>query len=651
MNLTSEQQVTKAAVIQIYSNAKLGIAGHAIVIFLLGIVFYSRLPFELLAVGLVSHVFILLRRTLLVMEFDKINNDAMTFDIINKYLNSYRRCMLFSGFSFGLLQFSVYNLSIEYHFFILAVLIGLSSGAIFTLGEVLSIYLSYLLAMIGISFMWFLFQNGEAYTISLVMLLVSTFYSTSTSRRYAENFRKMIIKEQDVQQYIYEQKEAQEKIIEQKDILNYRAHHDILTDLPNRVLFHDRLNHGIQKAMRNSNILALCFIDLDNFKIINDSLGHDIGDKVLKGVTKRLSDTLQSHDTLARWGGDEFTIIIENIDLPQDASIVAQKILDTLKEPFLIGEHTLYVTSSIGISIFPKDSIDSNSLIKYADSAMYKAKDEGKNNFKYYSDYMTKMAFERVVMESSIRAAISKKEFVVYYQPQINAKENKLIGMEALVRWNHPTIGLIQPFKFIPIAEETGLVVEIDKLVMDMAMKQFSSWFSSGYNLGTLSLNLAVKHLEQENYVEKLQNSIKKYSLNPDMIELEVTESDVMKKPEQSIEKLNEISKLGIRISIDDFGTGYSSLSYLKKLPIDKLKIDKSFIDDIPNDADGEAIVKAIIAMTNSLGLTVIAEGVEEEEQKEFLVKHNCHNIQGYYYSKPIPSNEMLEFMKGMNNG
>jgi len=652
MILTLEQQTTKAAIESIYDNARLGIIGHAIVAVLVGIVFYKHIDISLIILGVVLHSVLLLRRTFLVMKFNREKDNFTNFSEITKYLSLYRRCMFFSGLLFGLFIFAVEFLSIEYHFFIIAVLIGLSSGAIYTTGEVFSIYMAYLLAMMGVALIWISMQTGEAYDITVIMLLVSTYYSASTSYRYAKNFKEVIVKEFRAKEHLEEQREAKDKIIEQKDALNYKAHHDDLTDLPNRVLFNDRLNHGIKKADRNNENLAVCFIDLDNFKIINDSLGHEIGDRVLKQVTVRLKDSIRSHDTLARWGGDEFIIIMEGLKNPQDASILAQKILKLLSKPCTIDGHELYVTSSIGISIYPKDARDTDSLVKFADSAMYRAKDEGRNNFQYYSRDMTKMAFERVVMESSIRVAIKNKEFIVYYQPQVDVKNDKLIGMEALVRWNHPTIGMVEPSKFLALAEETGLIVEIDKLVMDMAMEQYSKWKKAGYFPGVLSLNLAVKHLEETNYIDKLKTSMKKYGIDARYLILELTESDIMKKPESSISKLKEISALGINIAIDDFGTGYSSLSYLKRLPMDELKIDKSFIDYIvEDDREGIAIIKAIIAMANTLDLALVAEGVEHDIQKEFLLENGCNIIQGYLYSKPIPAVEMLEFIKGMDNG
>ncbi len=447
-------------------------------------------------------------------------------------------------------------------------------------------------------------------------------------------------------QDITERKKSEHKLLEQKNILDHQAHHDALTELPNRILFNDRLKQGIEKARRNRTNLALLFIDLDRFKQINDSLGHELGDKVLKVITLRLKDTIRKEDTLARLGGDEFTIIMEELAMAQDSSLLAQKILEALAQPVHIDGHTLYVSSSIGISLFPQDGRNAHNLLKYADTAMYKAKDEGRNNFQFYSAEMTELALERVAMEASLRQAIKNEEFIVYYQPQIDGAAEKIIGVEALVRWLHPSMGLVSPAKFIPLAEETGLIIEIDQLVMKTAMQQLHTWYKEGLEPGVLALNLAVKQLECDDFLQTLKSSMEMTGFKPEWLDLEVTEGQVMQKPEEAIVKLKQVSELGIGIAIDDFGTGYSSLSYLKRLPINKLKIDQSFVRDLPDNDDDVAIVKAIIALAKSLNLDLLGEGVETAAQKEFLLKNGCKNIQGYYYSRPMPSDEMKEYLK-----
>ncbi len=440
---------------------------------------------------------------------------------------------------------------------------------------------------------------------------------------------------------ISEKKKVQQELIKQKDILHYQAHHDALTGLPNRTLFADRLEHGIELAKRHDAKLALFFIDLDNFKQINDSLGHHIGDRVLVTVTERLKAKIRKEDTLARLGGDEFTVIVENIENLQYISQLAEKIRKVLSQPLHIEGQTLYISCSIGISFYPQDATRANDLLKYADAAMYKAKEEGRDNYQFYSSEMTTLAFERVVMEAALREAIKEEEFMLYYQPQVNGKTGKMVGMEVLIRWNHPTMGLLLPDTFIPLAEETGLIVEIDRWVMRTAMRQIRDWYAQGLNPGILSLNLSMRQLMHESFIETLQECLGKMEFKADWLELEVTEGQMMKKPDTAIGRLQQISDMGIRLAIDDFGTGYSSLAYLKRLPVGKLKIDQSFIRGIPEDKEDAAIVQATIALAKSLHLQLIAEGVETEVQKEYLIAQGCYYMQGYYYGKPMPAKEI----------
>ena len=442
-------------------------------------------------------------------------------------------------------------------------------------------------------------------------------------------------------QDVTERKKAEDALLAQKEILLYQAHHDALTGLPNRVLFSDRLAQGLEKGKRHKEGLALFFIDLDKFKHINDSLGHEVGDKVLKIVAKRLENIIREEDTLARLSGDEFTLIMEELKHPEDASLLAEKILHTLAEAIFIDEHILYVSGSIGISLYPQDTTDAQSLLKYADTAMYKAKEEGRNNYQFYSPAMTEFAMKRMLMQTSLRQAIDNGEFVIHYQSQINASTNALVGVEALVRWDHPTMGLLMPDEFIPLAEETGMIIELDQWVMSNAMKQISQWYKEGLNPGVLGLNVSVKQLDKTDFIPKIEACIKKNDFLSKWLELEITEGLMIKKSEEVITKLHQLNNLGIGISIDDFGTGYSSLSLLKRLPINRLKIDRSFVKDIPEDEEDVAIVKAIIALAGSLKLDLIAEGVETSAQKDFLIDHGCVNIQGHYFSHPVPKEEM----------
>ena len=432
---------------------------------------------------------------------------------------------------------------------------------------------------------------------------------------------------------------------EQREKLEYQANHDALTDLPNRVLFLDRLKQSINVAKRDKEEIALLFIDLDHFKEINDSLGHNVGDKILVEFAKRLNEKVEITDTFSRLGGDEFGIVLNNIDTIDSVSNFIVEIMETSKEPFAIENNTLYIGMSVGIAMYPHDGVSANALLRNADSAMYKAKDSGRNRYFFYDEEMTKKAMERVFLETELRKAFVNDELLVYFQPQMNAQTNKLVGAEALVRWKHPELGLIYPDRFIPLAESTGMIVQLDRIVMKKALTQFKKWKDAGLNPGKLSMNLAIKQLEEKDFVKFIQNLLTEEECCYKNIEFEVTESQIMKDPDKSIEILQEISDLGVSISIDDFGTGYSSLAYLKRLPIKKLKIDKSFVDNLPEDLEDVAISKTIISLCKILNLKVIAEGVETLEQKDFLVQNGCMFIQGYFYSKPLNIEDMTEFL------
>jgi len=420
--------------------------------------------------------------------------------------------------------------------------------------------------------------------------------------------------------------------------LEHQAYHDELTKLPNRNLFIDRLEQAIKQAHRSKGRLAVLFLDLDNFKEVNDSLGHAMGDQVLIEVAKKLQSNLRDVDTISRLGGDEYSLIISSFQKTEHIHEIAAGLFDKLQEPMLIDGHELYVTSSIGISIYPNDGETPDTLLRNADAAMYKAKEEGRNGFQFYTEDMTERAFERVLMESNLRRAIERDEFIVYYQPQYDASDESLIGMEALVRWEHPDMGLISPAKFIPVAEETGFIVQLDRWVFSHALKQLSRWREQGFNPGRMAFNLAMKQLHQDDLIDFILLTLKETRCKAEWLEFEVTEGQIMKKPEKAIAILQKMSDLGIGIAVDDFGTGYSSLAYLKRLPVNKLKIDQAFIHDLPDDEEDAAITCAVIALAKSLGLSVIAEGVEKEIQKEFLLQQGCNLIQGYLYSAPMPA-------------
>lgn len=444
---------------------------------------------------------------------------------------------------------------------------------------------------------------------------------------------------------ILERTEAEQEVEKQKSILHHQANHDPLTGLPNRALFHTRLNQGIKKAKNKERGLALFFIDLDKFKEINDSLGHDVGDRVLNIVTSILKRSIRKEDTLARLAGDEFTIIMEDVIYSEDASKLGHAILNMFAEPIHVDEHVLYITSSIGISLYPQDADNEKDLLKYADTAMYRAKESGRNNFQFYRPEMTKYALEQMQMKTSLRQAIDNEEFIIHYQPQIDISTDTLVGIEALLRWQHPTKGLLTPRKFISLAEETGLILEIDDWVMHTAMKQISKWHHEGLDPGKLALNISMRQLESAHFIHRIQNTMETYSFKPEWLEFEITEGHMMKNAMEIINKLKQLSKLGINISIDDFGTGYSSLSLLKRLPINRLKIDRSFIENIPEDEEDIAIIKSIIALAKSLKLKVIAEGVETIEQINFLKSKKCKYVQGHYYFYPMAADELHEML------
>ncbi len=436
------------------------------------------------------------------------------------------------------------------------------------------------------------------------------------------------------------------KLDDQREALDYQANHDKLTDLPNRVLFLDRLYQSIILAQRNKQKVALLFIDLDHFKEINDSFGHDIGDKILLEFTKRIHTKILPTDTLSRLGGDEFCVILNDINDVETISIFISEIVEVCKGAFMVDTQVLYVSMSIGVAVYPNDGESARTLLKNADTAMYKAKDNGRNTYAFYDEEMSSKAMERIYLETELRKAFVNDHLCVYFQPQMNALTNELIGMEALVRWEHPTMGLIFPNKFIPLAEAAGLIVELDRIVITKAIAQYKKWKLAGYKPGKISINLTAKQLEEDDFISFLTTLFASKKCIHENIEFEVTESQIMKNPEKSIAILKQINELGISIAIDDFGTGYSSLAYLKKLPINKLKIDKSFIDDLPNNSDDVIITKSIISLCENLNLSVLAEGVETLEQRDFLLENGCHLIQGYLYSKAVNAQDMTKILQ-----
>ena len=418
--------------------------------------------------------------------------------------------------------------------------------------------------------------------------------------------------------------------------LHYMAHHDSLTKLPNRTLFLDRLRQAMARARWHNRLVAVMFMDLDRFKNINDTLGHNTGDQLLIQLTQRLGNSIRAGDTIARFGGDEFAVLLDDIASEKDVSQLAKKILDTLAPVFHIDQREFFITASIGVSIFPTDGEDYDTLLRNADVAMYRAKDMGRNNFQFYSNEMSARAFERLTLENSLRHALKRNELFLLYQPQISLADNKIAGVEALLRWQHPDLGIISPSEFVPLLEETGLIVEVGDWVLKTACKQAYLWHQAGYDSLSLSVNLSGRQFNNPDFTKTFHNIIQECQIKPALLELELTESMLMRNASKTISALNSLSQLGVRIAVDDFGTGYSSLNYLRRFPITTLKIDRSFIRDVDEDTDDAAITSAIIVMAQSLNLNVIAEGVETGSQLEFLKKLNCDQIQGNYFSSPV---------------
>ncbi|HCY62538.1 MAG TPA: hypothetical protein DHV59_06860 [Oxalobacteraceae bacterium] len=431
---------------------------------------------------------------------------------------------------------------------------------------------------------------------------------------------------------------------EMQDHIQHLAYHDSLTNLPNRAMFNRHLCHAIDLAGRHGKSLAVLFIDLDRFKYVNDTLGHDAGDRLLQEMSRRLGNALHG-DLVARLGGDEFVVLLEDITDSEHVSHVAQKILTALVQEFPLNGQLIHITASIGVSIFPEDGKDEFALMKHADIAMYRAKDRGKNNFQFYSAYMSQHAAKMLALESSLRRAIEREELVLYYQGKVETRTGRITGVESLVRWQHPELGLLSPDQFIPLAEETGLIVPLSKWVMREACKQVCSWQRQNLPPLSVAVNLSARQFVDDGLLEDTAQTLRELGMDPTLLELEITESMMMYNPERTIQMLQGLKAMGIRIAIDDFGIGYSSLSHLRQFPIDIIKIDRSFIQDVPGDPADEAITEAIIAMGKSLKITVVAEGVEKSEQLQFLSDRSCEEIQGYFFSRPMPAKEFTKLL------
>jgi len=439
---------------------------------------------------------------------------------------------------------------------------------------------------------------------------------------------------------ITERKEAEALIVKQ-------ANYDSLTKLPNRTLFMDRLSLALTRASRNGGQIGLLFIDLDNFKKVNDTLGHSAGDQLLQEAAERLTACVRETDTVARLGGDEFTIILPDLQKAHDVEQVVRQILDRLSKPYLIDGTEVFASGSVGITLFPDDGKDAETLLKNSDTAMYRAKYDGRNTFRFFTAKMNAEALESVKLENQLRHAVDRGEFVLHYQPIIDLESGRVAGAEALLRWNHPVDGIVSPIKFIPLAEETGLIVPIGDWVFKAACEQIREWHDIGLNSLHVSVNLSPRQCREITFYETFEDTLRTTGADPNAVTLEITENLLMESDnDDAVTMLHKLRDQGVHLSLDDFGTGYSSLSYLKRFPFDVLKIDRSFVKDVATDPEDKALIEAMIAMAHGLNIKVVGEGAETREQVDFLRSRNCDAVQGYYFSKPIPADQFIDLAR-----
>jgi len=428
--------------------------------------------------------------------------------------------------------------------------------------------------------------------------------------------------------------------------MEYHAHHDALTGLPNRILLNDRIRVGLAQAHRQQNMLALLFLDLDRFKIINDSLGHTIGDQLLRIISQRLKICLREGDTVARLGGDEFMVLLPDIRSASDAGKIGTKIIRSLTEPVSCHGHELHITTSVGISVYPFDGSDAETLVKHADISMYRAKEIGRNKLVYYTAEMNAGSRKKLTLETNLRSALEKQQLHLVYQPKIDITRNTIIGVEALLRWDHPTLGYVSPLDFIPIAEESGLIIPIGEWVVRTAFSQLREWHDAGFGDLTMAVNLSSAQLSRPGLEDILDSALANSGISADKVELEVTENVAMHNIGSATITLEKLKNKGMSIAMDDFGTGYSSLGYLRKLPVDTVKIDRSFVSEIPESKDDALIAQTIIAMAHSMNLSLVVEGVENVRQLNFFRQQGCRVVQGYLFSKPVPAADILRMLR-----
>jgi diguanylate cyclase (GGDEF)-like protein len=530
----------------------------------------------------------------------------------------------------------------------------------FTLAVFLILFLNNCLLY---SFTEFIPKKNVAYLISLFLILPTLFLGYLFAEYLLRPIRSLLNKLQPGQvstadelytvashiDLIRTQLRQYDQEISNKDQqIDYYANHDFLTGLPNRLFFKEQCRSALKEAGQADQPAALLFLDLDRFKVINDMFGHSVGDDLLRVVARRLIQHIRLGDTVARVEGDEFAMLLPNAER-EEAARVAQLILDELCKPFLLDGNEFYVTPSVGISLYPRDGLDEETLVKHADTAMYRAKELGRNHYRFYTTDMNEQMAKRVRLEKGLRKALDRDELTLHYQPQVDIMTREIMGMEALLRWDHPELGMVSPADFIPLAEENGMIIPIGEWVLRRACVQNKSWIDAGLSPMRMAVNLSARQFQHNNLVEVVAQILQETDLPAQYLDLEITESVAMFNESYVIAKLHELKNLGIKISIDDFGTGYSSLSYLKKFPIDALKIDKSFVAEVMNDKDDAEIITTIISMARNLKVSVIAEGVENEQQLQFLRSQKCTEAQGYLFSKPLNPTDLQHLLVRSN--
>lgn len=610
---------------------------------------------------------------------------------LNFWVNAYIISALACGLSWASLVFFIptsidpVSISVMYLIFF-----ALMAETITAMPVILKAYYAYTSPIFLAAFLFPFFTASREMLYLSVVSAVYFFFIITTGRilnkRYIQNFSILlendaligklhdeIIQKELAQKELIDQQQALEQTVAQRTrelseinatLVNeiderlrieasfkHQAHHDSLTGLPNRLLLDARLNHAIERAKRGNIQVAVLFIDLDHFKTINDSLGHDVGDKLLISVSKRLLNCVREDDTVARLGGDEFIIIIEQVHDISDLDPLLKKIMKVTAETIAIDDHELTTSASIGISIYPDDGINAEQLLRNADAAMYHAKENGRHKYHFYTRELTTTAYDRVILETDLKRALNSDQIVVYYQPQVSLTTKKITGVEALVRWHHPELGLLQPKQFLAVAEQCDLLNKIGETVLTIACKQIVKWKKLGLPIETIAVNIAGNQIHHSNLVEIVDNILQQTKCKTEWLELEITEDFILNKTQQAISTLQQLRDLGVSLAIDDFGTGYSSLSYLKQLPVNKIKIDRSFVRDLSDDMADAALVQAIIAMGKKLQLNLVAEGVENGSHEIFLAAHNCDYAQGHYYSKPLPAEEIEKLFTSNNDG